>query len=326
MIASRRTFLAGSLAAAAGGIFPATSTRAGYPDGIATIKVVVPFAPGGASDIIGRMLVDHISKKWSVPAVLENVPGAGATVGIGRVASGPKDGSQILILSIPYITTEFLMRRLPYQPQQDIAPIVQLTRQPSLLCVRKDLPANSVGELVTYAKSNPGKLNYASTGAGTPSHLATEMLKRMTGTDMTQIPFAGSAPAQNALVGGHVDLFIDNAAAIIGLVRSGMVKGLAATLPERSPLLSDFPTVAETVPGFAVTGWFGAAVSGGTSESIRESIRIACNELLQQKNVIDRLAAVTTEPIGGTEENFLAFLSSERARWGELIKSSGMSL
>lgn len=326
MTVNRRTFIAGSCAVAAGGLFRVPTAKAAYPDGIATVQIVVPFAPGGASDIIGRMLADHLSKKWSIAAVLENVPGGGATVGIGRVASGPKDGSQILILSIPYVTTEFLMPRLPYQPERDIAPIVQLTRQPSLLCVRKGLPVGSVAELVAYAKSNPGKLNYASTGAGTPGHLAAEMLKQMAGIDMKQIPYTGSAPAQNDLVGGHVDLFIDNAAAIIGLVRSGTVRALATTLPQRSTLLPDFPTVAETVPGFALTGWFGAAVSGGTPEPIQDAIRMACNELLQQKPVIERLSSVTSEPVGGTKEAFLAFLSDERGRWGKLIKSTGIKM
>jgi tripartite-type tricarboxylate transporter receptor subunit TctC len=321
---NRRTLLINTCGFAAAGIYPATAAEAAYPDGIGTIKIIVPFAPGGASDIVGRMLADHLSKKWSANAVLEHVPGGGATVGIGRVASGPKDGSQILILSIPYVTTQYLMARLPYEPERDIAPIVQLTRQPSLLCVKNDLPVASVAELIAYAKANPGKLNYASTGVGTPGHLTAEMLKRMTGIDMKQVAYPGSAPAQNDLVGGHVDLFIDNAAAIIGLVRGGSVKGLAITSPQRSRLLPDFATIAEAVPGFAMTGWFGVAVSSGTPVALQEAIRSASNEMLQQPAVVERLAQVTSEPVGGTKDDFLSFLSSERARWGELIKSTGM--
>ena len=321
---SRRSFLAHSCGLAAAGAFTTTAARAAYPDGVGTIKIVVPFAAGGASDIVGRMLAEHITKKWSVNAVLENVPGGGATVGIGRVANGAKDGSQILILSIPYVTTQYLMARLPYEPERDISPIVQLTKQPSLLCVRKDLPVASVAELVSYAKANPGKLNYASTGVGTPGHLAAEMLKRMSGIDMQQVAYPGSAPAQNDLVGGHVDLFIDNAAAIIGLVRSGSVKGLAVTTPQRSTLLPELPTVADAVPGFAMTGWFGVAVSSGTPDIIQEAIRSASNELLQQPATVAQLAKVSAEPAGGTKEAFLGFLAAERARWGELIKATGI--
>ena len=320
----RRTFLTGSCGIAASGLFLPTAARAAYPAGLGTIKIVVPFAPGGASDIVGRMLADHFSKKWSVNAVLEHAPGGGATVGIGRVATGPKDGSQILILPISYVTTQYLMARLPYEPERDIVPLIQLTRQPSLLCVKKDLAVGSVAELIAYAKANPGKLNYASTGIGTPGHLAAELLKHMAGIDMKQVAYPGSAPAQNDLVGGHVDLFIDNAAAIIGLVRSGSVKGLAVTTPQRSRLLPDFATIAEAVPGFAMTGWFGVAVSSGTSEPIQEAIRIASRELLSQSAAIEQLAKVSAEPVGGTKDEFLAFLSNERTRWGGLIKAAGI--
>lgn len=320
---NRRKFLIKSCSLAAAGTFPATA-RAAYPDGIGTIKIVVPFAAGGASDIVGRLLAEHISNKWSTNAILEHVPGGGATIGIGRVAAGPVDGSQILILPFPFVTTQYLMARLPYEPERDIAPIVQLTRQPSLLCVKKDLPVGSVADLIAYAKANPGKLNYASTGVGTPGHLAAEMLKRMAGIDMKQVSYTGSAPAQNDLVGGHVDLFIDNAAAIIGVVRGGLVKGLAVTTPQRSRLLPEFGTIAETVPGFSMTGWFGVAVRGGTPEPIQEALRSLSNELLQQPTVIERLSNVSSEPVGGTKEDFLAFLSGERARWGEFIKSAGI--
>ena len=177
-----------------------------YPPKGATIRVVVPFAPGGASDIVGRLLADSLSRRWSVPAVLENVAGGGTTVGVGRVASGPNDGTQILILPLPFVTNQYLMARLPYDPQHDIAPVLQLTRQPSILCVTPGLPVHSVADLIAYGKANPGKLNYASSGVGSPGHLAAELFKSMSGIDMKHIPYTGSAPAQNALVGGHVDV------------------------------------------------------------------------------------------------------------------------
>jgi tripartite-type tricarboxylate transporter receptor subunit TctC len=295
-----------------------------YPGGVGTIRIIVPFAAGGASDVVGRLLADYLSKRWNVPAVLENVPGGGATVGIGRVASGPKDGSQILILPIPFVTTRYLVARLPYDPDKDIAPLVQLTRQPSLLCVAKELPVSTVAELIAYAKANPDKLNYASSGAGSPGHLSAELLKGLAGIEMKHIPFTGSAPAQNALVGGHVDLFIDNAAAIIGLVRSGAVKCLAVTTPARSALIPDFPTIAETIPGYAVTGWLGAAVSGGTPDAVQDSICAACNAFLNDNATVEKLSAVTSEPVGGTTAAFLDFLAGERARWETLIQRLGL--
>ena len=296
---NRRTMLTHSCAFATAGLFLPAAAKAAYPNELSIIKVVIPFAPGGASDIVGRLLAEHMMKKWSVNAILQHLPGAGATLGMGRVATGVKDGSEILILPISYVTTPYLMPSLPYDPERDIAPIVQLTKQPSLLCVKKDLPVSSVAELIEHARANPGKLNYASTGVGTPGHLAAELLKHMAGIDMQRVAYRGSAPAQNDLVGGHVDLFIDNAAAIIGLVRSGHVKGIAVTTPQRSPLLPDFPSIAETMPGFAMTGWFGVAVSGGTPEPIQEAIRTASNELLKQEAVIEQLAKFSSEPVGG---------------------------
>jgi tripartite-type tricarboxylate transporter receptor subunit TctC len=301
------------------------SAQGAYPAGIGRIKVVVPFAPGGGSDLIARLLADGLSRRWGVSAVLENVPGGAATTGIGRVASGPKDGSQILILPLPYVTLQFLMSQLPYQPERDIVPLVQLTQQPSLMCVKKDLPVGSVKEFIAYAKARPGQLNYGSGGVGTPAHLLAEYFKKRTGTDLKHVPYKGSAPAQNDLVGGHLDVMFDNAAAIIGLARSGSVKALAVTSPKRSALIPNYPTVAEAVPEFGgVMGWLGAAVAGGTPPAIQDAIRLACLDLLKEKATIERLANVVSEPVGGRREDFLKLLNGERARWGSLIKDLGI--
>lgn len=317
---TKRQVVWGVAALAATAATPARAQTA-YPGGISTIKIVIPFAPGGASDLIGRLLAESLARRWGVSAPLEHVPGGSATVGIGRVANGPKDGSQILILSLNYVTSQFIMSQLPYDPERDLIPLVQLTRQPNLLCVRKDLSMSSVAELIGYAKANPGKLNYASSGVGSPLHLAAELFKQMTGTDMVHVPFAGSAPAQNALVGGHVDVLFDNAAAIIGLARSNSVKALAITTPARSPLAPEFPTVAETVSGYAAGGWFGVAVSGGTPEFVQDAIQSACLDLLQDPKTRERLANAISEPIGLRRDAFAKFLAEERARWGSLITS-----
>jgi tripartite-type tricarboxylate transporter receptor subunit TctC len=324
MTLTRRAALAGMGALTTVGISKPAFAQGDYPAGVGTIRVVVPFPPGGASDIIGRLLAESLTRRWRIPAVLENVAGGASTTGIGRVAKGPRDGSQILILGFPFVTTQFVMPRLAYDPERDIVPLIQLTRQPSLLCVKKGLPVGSVAELIAYAKANPGRLNYASSGAGSPGHLGAELFKRMTSTDMNHVPYAGSAPAQNDLVGGHVDLFIDNAAAIIGLVRSGAVKALAITSPQRSMIIPDFPAVADFVPGYAMTLWFGAGVSAGTPEPVQEAIRLACQGLLEEKATLDRLSSVVSEPVGGKPDDFAKMLSEERLRWGTLIKDLGL--
>ena len=292
-----------------------------YPAGVGTIKVIVPFAPGGASDIVARLLADHFDKKWNVTAIVQNVPGASATVGIGQVAKGPVDGSEIIILGINFITTQFIMKSLPYDPELDITPLTQLTRQANLLCVRKDLPVNSVAELVAYAKANPGKLNYASSGLGSPMHLSAELFKKMTGVGMTHVPYSGSAPAQAGLASGDVDLAFDNVAAIIGLARGGGVKPLAITSPERSKLAPEFPAVAETIPGYAIEGWLGAGVRAGTPKPVCDAIQDAAVEIFKDTATRERLKKILSEPVGSDSVAFTAFLAAERARWGALIKS-----
>jgi tripartite-type tricarboxylate transporter receptor subunit TctC len=293
--------------------------QAAYPAGLSAIKIVIPFAPGGASDTIGRLLADSLTKRWGVSAVLEHVPGATSTVGIGRVANGPSDGSQILILSLPYVTTQFLMSRLPYEPERDIVPLAQLTRQPNLLCVKKDLPVATVAEFIAFAKERPGQLNYASSGTGSPPHLSAELFQKMTGMRMTHVPYSGSAPAQNDLAGGHVDALFDNAASIVGLARSGAVKALAITTPDRYRLAPEFPAVAETVPGYASGGWFGIAVNASTPAAIQRAIESAGLDLLKETATVDRLASVLSEPAGLSTEAYAKFLAEERRRWGSLI-------
>lgn len=324
MSLTRRAVLAGLPAVATSALLKPVYSQVGYPAGVGTIKVVVPFPPGGASDIIARLLAESLTRRWKVPAVLENVAGGASTTGIGRVARGPTDGSQIIILGFPFVTTQFVMPKLGYDPERDIVPLIQFTRQPSLLCVKKDLPVQSVADLIAYAKANRGRLNYASSGAGSPGHLGAELFKRMTNTEMNHVPYAGSAPAQNDLLGGHVDLFIDNAAAIVGLVRAGSVKALAITSAQRSAILPEFPTVADTVPGYAMTLWFGAGLSAGTPNSIQDAVRVACQDLLKEQATLDRLRSVVSEPVGGGSDDFRKLLTEERSRWGTLIKELGL--
>lgn len=316
---SRRTALSSLGSAVAASLMPAWRAHAAYPAGIGAVNIVIPFAPGGASDIIGRLLVDHMKTRWGVSSALEYVPGGAATVGMGRVANGPKDGSQVLILPISYVTAQFIMPQLPFQPERDIIPLTQLTRQPSLLCVQRNLPVNSVAELIAYAEERPGKLTYASSGVGTPLHLSAELFQSMTGTKMIHVPYSGSAPAQNDLSGGHVDVLFDNAAAIIGLAQSGTVKALGITTPERFRLAPQFPTVAETVPGYVSMGWFGLAVSAGTPAPVQDAIEQAGMDLVREPATIERLSAVLSEPVGARREDFAHFLSEERKRWGTLI-------
>jgi tripartite-type tricarboxylate transporter receptor subunit TctC len=290
-----------------------------YP-GNRTIKVVVPYPPAGATDVIGRIVADRLRAIWNTAVVVENVSGAASNIGVDRVAKGPSDGTQILIVPPQIAINQFLYSRLPFDPEKDIIPIAQVANLPNILVVRKGLEVNSVQELIAHAKANPGKLNYASSGNGTTIHLSAELFKRMTGVDMRHIPYRGSAPAVNDLVAGQVDLMFDNAPSIIGQVRGGTVRALAITTLKPSPLLPDLPTVAETVPGYDTSSWFGVGVRAGTPEEIVARIEEAVRAIVQEPAVKERLAQVIADPVLSDRKSFGEFITAERRKWGSLIK------
>ncbi|HET9538432.1 MAG TPA: tripartite tricarboxylate transporter substrate-binding protein, partial [Mesorhizobium sp.] len=235
---TRRSWLAG-LAASTLGPSLAWSGQA-YPAG-RTIKVVVGYPPGGGSDIVGRLVADRLGAMWGVPLVVENVAGANGNIGSERVAKGLADGTQLLIVTTSLATNAYLYSKLSYDPERDLRPVSCIARLPNLLLVKTGLPVNTVAELIAYAKSNPGKLNYASPGMGSSPHLSAEIFKRMTGTEMVAVTYRGSAPALNDLVAGTVDLMFDNITSSINLVRDGRIKALAVTSAQRGSFAPEYP-------------------------------------------------------------------------------------
>jgi tripartite-type tricarboxylate transporter receptor subunit TctC len=315
---SRRAFVAG---AAAAGVCPAPNfarAQQSYPAGL-TVKFIVGFPAGGAQDIVGRAIADRLGALWNVPTVVENVAGAGGNLGMDRVAKGPADGTQICIIPPGIATNQFLYTRMPFDPEKDIVPLGMVASVPNLLCVRKDLPVSSVAELIAYAKANPGKLNYASSGVGTTVHLSAELFKRMTGVEMAHVAYRGSAPALNDLVGQNVDLMFDNITSIIGQARAGAVKPLGITLLERSSLAPEYPTVADTVPGYATTSWTGVGVRAGTPKEICNRIEADTKTICRDPLLRQRLAGLVAETVGMNAAEATAYIASERAKWGKLI-------
>ena len=220
---TRRTLTGGLTAATLVPGLRVAHAQPSYPPAGQTIKVVVPYVAGGSTDIVGRVVAERLSAMWNAQLVVENVPGAGANIGMDRVAKGPTDGTMLLVISPNLALNRFMYSRLSYDPDRDITPISQVVSVPNLLCVRKTLPVNSVAELIAYAKANPGKLNYASSGVGTTIHLSAELFKAMTGTDMVHVAYRGSTPAVTDLVGGSVDLMFDNIPTSINLARDGQI-------------------------------------------------------------------------------------------------------
>jgi tripartite-type tricarboxylate transporter receptor subunit TctC len=320
---TRRMFTAGAAAAA---VLPmAGSAQAAYP-GNQTVKFIVGFTPGGAQDILGRVVSDRLGALWGSPTVVENVAGAGGNLAMDRVAKGPTDGSQVCILPPGIATNPFLYSKTPFDPEKDLIPLSQVATLGNLLCVRKDLPVNSVAELIDYAKKNPGKLNFASSGVGTTVHLSGELFKRMAGIEMVHVAYRGSAPALNDLLGGQVDLIFDNITSIIGHARSGNVKALGITTAKRSPLAPEFPAVADTVPGYETTSWSGVAVRAGTPKEICDKLEADTRKICQDPILKDKLATLIAEPVGSSAAEFQAFVQAERAKWGKLITDIKLKL
>ena len=301
---------------------PAVAQATAWPAAGAQIKVIVPYPAGGATDVIGRIVSERLSVLWNATCIVENVVGAAANIGMDRAAKGPSDGSQILIVPPQISINQFLYAKMPFDPEKDLVPISQVARLPNILVLKKELgeKINSVKEFIDYLKANPGKLNYATPGAGSTIHLSAEMFKRMTGTDMVHVAYRGSAPAVNDLVAGQVDVMFDNATSIIGQVRGGTVKALGVTSPARSPLLPDLPPIADTVPGYDTAAWFGIGVRAGTPEAIIDTIEKSVQKVMAEQIVKDRLANVITDTVVSDRKAFTKLVIDERAKWGSLIK------
>ena len=315
---TRRTFVKGVAAAGVVPLAGAAQAQQGYPAGL-TIKFIVGFPPGGAQDIVGRVIADRLGALWKVSTVVENVAGAGGNLGMDRVAKGPTDGTQICIVPPGLATNQFLYARLAFDPEKDIIPLGLVASVPNLLCVRKDLPVNSVAELIAYAKANPGKLNYASSGVGTTVHLSAELFKRMAGIDMVHVAYRGSAPALNDLVGQNVDLMFDNITSIVGQARAGAVKPLGVTLLKRLDLAPEYPPVADTLPGYSTTSWTAVGVRAGTPKEICDKIEADTRVICQDPMLRERLAGLVAETVGFNAAETTAFIASERVKWGKLI-------
>jgi tripartite-type tricarboxylate transporter receptor subunit TctC len=322
---SRRSVSKGLAAVAFGALARPALAQGGYPASVGTIKLVVPYPPGGATDVIGRIVADRLMALWKTSVVVENISGAAANIGMDRVAKGPTDGSTLFIVPPQIAINQYLYAKLNFDPEKDFIPIAQVANLPNILVVKKQLTeVKTVKDLIDYAKANPGKLNFASSGSGTTIHLSGELFKSMTGTDMKHIPYRGSAPAVNDLIGGQVDLMFDNAPSIIGQVRGDRVNALGVTTLKPTPLLPDLKPVADTVPGYDTASWFGIGVRAGVSDAIVAQIEQAARTIGAEAVVKERMASVIADPVVSDRKSFSEFIQAERQKWGPLIKKLGL--
>jgi tripartite-type tricarboxylate transporter receptor subunit TctC len=304
---------------------PALAQGSTYPANVGTIKLVVPYPPGGATDVIGRIVADRLMTMWKTSVVVENISGAAANIGMDRVAKGPTDGSTLFIVPPQIAINQYLYAKLAFDPEKDFIPIAQVANLPNILVVKKQLTeVKTVQDLIDYAKKNPGKLNFASSGSGTTIHLSGELFKAMTGIDMKHIPYRGSAPAVVDLVSGQVDLMFDNAPSIIGQVRGNTVNALGVTTLKPTPLLPELKPVADTVPGYDTASWFGIGVRAGVSNEIVGKIEEAAKTIGGEAIVKERMASVIADPVVSDRKTFGEFIVAERQKWGPLIKKLGL--
>jgi tripartite-type tricarboxylate transporter receptor subunit TctC len=292
------------------------------------VKFVVPYPPGGFNDTLARVSAERLNKMWNQPVVVENRPGGNTTVGNVAVAKAPADGYTILITPLPFSALPGLYgANLPYDALKDFTPLVWAGSTQNALVVRNELPVNNVRELLEYARKNPGKLNYGSTGSGSSNHLTMELLMKMTSVKMAHIPYKGSAPAVTAMIGGEIDVLFDNVPNVVQHIKAGRMKVIGVSGLQRSTLLPDTPTVAEAgVPGFEVNVWFGMQVPAGTPKAVVDKLNRDIVTLLKEPEVVQRFRNQGVEVAASTPEQFGALVRSEITKWTQLIREANIRI
>jgi len=319
---NRRRFVGLTAAAiAAPSMLGSRARGANWP--LRNVRIVVPFPPGGSTDITARLVGNRLQEVWGQTVVIENKPGAGGNIASDMVARSDPDGYTIFIVGPGLATNQFLYPSLSYDPVGDFAPVTLLITQPNVMCVPNSKPAKSVREFIAYCNDNRGKVTYASSGNGTTLHLSGELFKRLANVEMTHIPYRGGALAINDLLPGRVDVSFDNMPSIIGHVRAGAVRALAVTTKERVPVVPDLPTIAEAgVPGFDVSSWFGFFVPAKTPPEIIARLNADTNAALAHASVKPRFDDLGATPRGTTPAELAAFLKSEIDKWGPVIRDA----
>jgi len=313
-------FLAVLLAFAA--IAPAGAQA--WPD--RPIKFVMSAPAGSSIDVIGRLIADKLKDKLGQPVIVENKPAAGGTVAVGETAKAPADGYTMVLAFNGPLSIAPLLQKLPYDVQRDLAPVITTTSQPNVLAVNAQVPAKNVGELVAYAKANPHKLNYASVGPGSSSHLNGELLKSLAGIDIVHIPFNGSPPAVTSTVQGETQMLFAVMQPLQPQIQAGKLRALAVSSAKRFPLLPDLPTIAESYPAFESLAWNGVLVPAATPKPVVARLNAEIDAILKQPDVVQKLNAAGFELVGGIPEQFAAIIKGESEKWAPIIKSANIKI
>jgi tripartite-type tricarboxylate transporter receptor subunit TctC len=312
----------------AAGALAAVGTRASFAQSypVRPIRWVVPYPPGGTTDVLARLVAEPLSRRLGQQVYIENRPGAGNNLGTEAVVNAEPDGYTILLVNPANGINTTLYKKLNFNFVQDIAPVAMITRSPNIMEVTPSLPVKTVAEFIAYCKANPGKVNMASSGLGTSVHMSGELFKAMTGVDMVHVPYRGAGPALNDMLSGQAHVLFDNLPSSIGHVRAGTLRALAVTTAERSPALPDVPTVAETVPGYEASAWFGIGAPKRTPPELIDRLNREVNEVLQEPAMVTKLADLGGAPIRMSPAQFGQVIVEETEKWRKVVEFSGAKL
>ncbi len=290
------------------------------------IRIVVPFTPGGPNDILARMIGQRYTAAWGQQTIVDNRPGGGTVIGTDIVAKAPPDGHTLLMVSTSHAANPSLMPKLPFDTLRDFVSVGQAVSSPNLLVVHPSIPVRTTADLLKLAKARPGQITFASGGSGAATHLAGELLKIMGGVDMTHIPYKGAGPATIDLISGQVTWMFGTILPTIPHVRAGKLRALAVSGKKRAEVLPDVPTVAEHVPGFEASSWYGVFATAGTPPDVIAKLNQEMARALNPPEVRQRLASEGTEVVAGNPEDFMTLFRAEVAKWARVIRQSGIRL
>ena len=291
------------------------------------VKIVVPFGPGGPADVYARIVAQGLTETFKQQFIIENKPGAGALIDTEIVAKAPPDGYTLLMMSNTHTVNETLFAKRPYDLMRDLLPVAPVNSSDLVMVVHPSVPAKTLQEFIALAKAQPGKLTYASSGPGTPYHMAGELFKSMSGTDILHIPHKGSAEARNDVMGGHVQMMFDAVTAMKGAIDAGEVRALATTGLQRSSVMPNVPTVNESgVPGYEATIWLGIMAPKGTPKEIVDRLNAEIAKIIAKPEIRDAWAKQGAVPMTMTPDQFGAYLKQDIEKWAKVIKTAGIDL
>ena len=321
---NRRAVLAAGAAALSLPFIGRASAQAQWPTKVA--KIVVPFAPGGTTDILGRLMAQKLSEEYGQQFIIENKAGAGGNIGADSVAKADPDGYTFVIGTPgPHVINQYIYKNQPFDSAKDLSPVIVIARVPNLISINPNVKAKTLQEFIALAKASPGKMSYASPGNGSTGHVATELLKSMAGIDLVHVPYRGSALAITDVIGGRVEFSLDNLPAVQPHVEGGKLRALAVTTSKRWPELPDIPTVAEAgVPGYEASSWFTIAAPAKTPADIIARLNKSVNAYMADKEMIEKMRKLGADPVGGSPDDMAKLITEENVKWKKAIEFAGL--